>query len=235
MDVVPVIDVRHGVAVAAARGDRSQYQPLVTPLADGSDPVAVARGYKSLFTFPTLYIADLDGIEGRGRNAGLPAAIAAALPGAALWIDDGTRASDAARHLVAMPDVVPVIGTESIEGAEEVVALRQLPRDRYVLSLDFRGDAFVGPITVLEGAQHWPATLIVMTLTRVGSDAGPDLDRISSIVSRAQGRRVYAAGGVRDRSDIEALHAAGAAGVLIATALHRGKVKAGDLLKIAGL
>ena len=57
--------------------------------------------------------------------------------------------------------------------------------------------------------------------------------RLSSRV--AGGRRVYAAGGVRNRADIEALHAAGAAGVLIATALHTGTIKAGDLQEIAGL
>ena len=54
-------------------------------------------------------------------------------------------------------------------------------------------------------------------------------------VSRAGGRRIYAAGGVRDRADMIALHAAGAAGVLVATALHAGTIKAGDLEEIAGL
>ncbi len=88
---------------------------------------------------------------------------------------------------------------------------------------------------MLDEAQHWPEAVIVMTLARVGSGDGPDLERIASIVAAAGGRRVYAAGGVRDRADIEALHAAGAAGVLIATALHAGTIKAGDLQEIAGL
>ena len=48
-------------------------------------------------------------------------------------------------------------------------------------------------------------------------------------------RRVYAAGGVRNRADLEALRAAGAAGALVATALHAGTIKAGDLVEIAGL
>ena len=54
-------------------------------------------------------------------------------------------------------------------------------------------------------------------------------------MSRAGKRRIYAAGGVRDRADIVALRAAGAAGVLVATALHAGTLKAGDLNEIAGL
>ncbi|MDP1639578.1 MAG: HisA/HisF-related TIM barrel protein [Hyphomicrobium sp.] len=235
MDVIPVIDVRHGVAVAALRGQRADYQPLVTPLAVGSDPADVARGYAALFAFPLLYVADLDGIEGRGRNAGLGKVLAAAVPNTRLWIDDGLAAADAARRIADEGNATVVIGSESLGGVDDVGALRALPRDRYVLSLDFKGDRFAGPAQVLDEAQHWPEAVIVMTLARVGSGDGPDIERIAAIIARAGGRRVYAAGGVRNRADIEALHAAGAAGVLIATALHAGTIKAGDLEEVAGL
>ena len=73
MDIIPVIDVRHGVAVRAVAGDRACYRPLETPLAASADPLDVARGYLSLYPFRSLYVADLDGIEGRGRNEALPA------------------------------------------------------------------------------------------------------------------------------------------------------------------
>jgi phosphoribosylformimino-5-aminoimidazole carboxamide ribotide isomerase len=235
MEVIPVIDVRHGVAVAAVRGQRADYNPLVTPLAVGSDPAAIARGYAALFTFPLLYVADLDGIEGRGRNAGLAKELARAVPGTWLWIDDGTAAADAARRIADERNATLVMGSECLGGADDVAALRALPRDRYVLSLDFKDDKFAGPQQVLDEAQRWPQAVIVMTLARVGSGDGPDLDRIASIVAAAGDRRVYAAGGVRNRADIEALHGAGAAGVLIATALHTGKIKAGDLQEVAGL
>jgi phosphoribosylformimino-5-aminoimidazole carboxamide ribotide isomerase len=235
MDVIPVIDVRHGVAVAAVRGQRADYRPLATPLAAGSDPVAVARGYAALFTFSVLYVADLDGIEGRGRDVGLAAKLGAALPGTRLWVDDGTVVNQAAQRVAAHSGTTLVIGTESLGAPEDVVALRALPRNAYVLSLDFRGDDFVGPPPVLAEAEYWPDNVIVMTLARVGAGEGPDTVRVAEIAKRAVDRRVYAAGGVRGRGDIQALHAAGAAGVLVATALHRGTLKAGDLEEIAGL
>lgn len=235
MDIIPVIDVRLGRAVAAVRGRRADYQPLVTPLAAGSDPVDIARGYAELFTFPALYVADLDGIGGTGRNEGLPAHLAAAVPGMRLWIDDGRSAREAVQRNPEAAHVTPVIGSESLRGDGDVAALRALPPDRYVLSLDFKDDRFAGPAAVLDEPQHWPHAVIVMTLARVGSGEGPDLQRVAGIVARAGARSVYAAGGVRDRADIEALHAAGAAGVLIATALHAGTIKAGDLQEIAGL
>ncbi len=235
MDVIPVIDVRHGSAVAAVRGQRADYRPLVTPLAAGSDPVDIARGYAALFTFPALYVADLDGIEGRGRDNGLPARLAAAVPRMPLWIDDGASAREAVLRIIHETHVTPVVGSESLREGDDVATLRALPPDRYVLSLDFKDDRFAGPPAVLEEAQHWPHAVIVMTLARVGSGEGPDLQRVAGIVARAGERRVYAAGGVRDRADIEALHAVGASGVLIATALHAGTIKAGDLKEIAGL
>jgi len=232
MDVVPVIDVQHGRAVRAAGGRRADYRPLATPLAEGSDPVAIAKGYLSVFAFPRLYVADLDGIEGRGRNEALPAQLAATLPGVELWVDDGGSPREAATRLGA--PAIPVVGTESIKSDEDISALQTLPRARYVLSLDFAADRFTGPPDILADAASWPDRIIVMTLARVGSGSGPDLIRLADIVARAGARAVYAAGGVRDRADVEALRHAGAAGVLVASALHAQKITAGDLKAIAG-
>jgi phosphoribosylformimino-5-aminoimidazole carboxamide ribotide isomerase len=234
MVVIPVIDVQHGVAVRAAEGRRSEYRPLQTPLAAGSDPAAIARGFLSLAAFPLIYVADLDGIEARGRNAGLPGQLAAAVPGVRLWIDDGASPRETVTRLTSAPDVTPVVGSESIRSGEDVNALRSLPADRYVLSLDFSGDRFAGAADVLADAANWPDRIIVMTLARVGSAAGPDFAKVAGIAARAGGRSVYAAGGVRDRADIEALGRAGATGVLVASALHAQKLTAGDLEAIAG-
>jgi HisA/HisF family protein len=234
MLVIPVIDVRHGVAVRAQGGRRAAYRPLETPLADGSAPVAVAQGFMSLFAFPVLYVADLDGIEGRGRNVGLAGELSEALPGVGLWIDDGVSPLEAAKRSQVASPATPVVGTESIAGADDLRALRALPPERYVLSLDFSADRFEGPQGVLEDAACWPDRIIVMTLQRVGSGEGPDLARLKDIIVRAGHRSVFAAGGVRNRADVEALGKAGAAGVLVASALHAKQITAGDLEAIAG-
>jgi phosphoribosylformimino-5-aminoimidazole carboxamide ribotide isomerase len=74
-----------------------------------------------------------------------------------------------------------------------------------------------------------------MTLASVGLNEGPDLKRVAAIAEMAgPKRRVFAAGGVRHIDDVRALRDAGAAGVLVATALHEGKIKTGDLEEIAG-
>jgi phosphoribosylformimino-5-aminoimidazole carboxamide ribotide isomerase len=108
--------------------------------------------------------------------------------------------------------------------------------DREVLlSLDFRGDAFLGPARLLASAGTWPHRVIVMTLARVGTGGGPDFTRLDEIIGRAgPSRQVYAAGGVRNMDDLKRLRDLGVAGALVATALHTGQIKTGDLEEIAG-
>ena len=98
-----------------------------------------------------------------------------------------------------------------------------------MLSLDFRGETFQGPEKILTNPKLWPRRVIVMTLARVGSGEGPDLAQLAAIGSIAEGREIYAAGGVRDAADLAALKAAGAAGALVATALHEGRIGKADL------
>lgn len=234
MDVIPVLDVAHGRVVQARRGEREAYQPIVTPLSPTADPAQVAKGLYGVYPFRRIYIADLDGIAGRGRNAHLVPAISQALPHTEIWVDAGTASRGAARALLAAPVTTLVLGSESLENVATMMDVASEAPSRTVLSLDFSGDEYMGPSVLLDEPELWPARVIVMTLARVGSEEGPDLARISDVVKRSAGRKVYAAGGIRDVADLSAVRAAGAAGALVATALHGGKITAGDLRKIAG-
>lgn len=232
MLIIPVIDIRGGVAVRAVAGERTHYRPITSPLADSADPVAVARGYQSVFPFPTLYLADLDGIEGRGSNRDIHARVADAWSGGDVWLDDGSITADGSHQRVR-----PVIGSETLLAAGACQsALGGKAIDRHgILSLDFRGMAFMGPPELLAYPSMWPGAVIVMTLAKVGRREGPDVRRVATVAEMAgPKRRVFAAGGVRDMDDIRALRDAGASGVLVATALHEGKIKTGDLDQIAG-
>ena len=222
MQVIPVVDLIQGLVVRAKMGDRDAYRPLVTPLAKTSDPVDVVAGLLSLFPFQILYIADLDAIRARGHNLAALARLRAAFPALRLWIDNGSADASALAATAVYGD--PVLGSESQRDAALVAG-----HPKALLSLDFRGDAFQGPPDLLARPEVWPDRLIVMTLGRVGSDRGPDIDRLSEIRARAGARRLYAAGGVRHAADLAALREAGAAGVLVASALHDGRLTRADL------
>jgi phosphoribosylformimino-5-aminoimidazole carboxamide ribotide isomerase len=63
-----------------------------------------------------------------------------------------------------------------------------------------------------------------MNLERVGSGGGADLGLLADLKRRAPQRSFYAAGGVRGEEDLARLERAGAAGVLLASALHDGAI-----------
>ncbi len=224
MEVIPVIDLLGGVVVHARRGQRDAYRPIESPLSPSNAPGDVAAGLLRLFPFRRLYVADLDAIAGRrGNAAGLAALDEGSLD---LWVDAGVADEAAAQACLAEGRSV-VIGSESQTSTELAHALRDHPRA--VLSLDFRGDAFQGPEPLLTDTTLWPERVIVMTLARVGAQSGPDIARVAEIAARADGRAVYAAGGVRGAADLHPLSTAGATGALVATALHDGSLSANDL------
>jgi HisA/HisF family protein len=227
LQAIPVIDLMRGEVVRARMGDRASYRPLESLLSPSSDAVAVVRDLLAIYPFPTLYVADLDAIRRNGDNFPALRRIRAEFPTLQMWVDNGAADPAALEGLVCADLGATVIGSES-QRDSALIAQHRGSR-RIVLSLDFRGDAFQGPSEILAEPALWPRRIIVMALARVGSNAGPDLARFATIRSIAGGREIYAAGGVRDSADLSALKNAGAAGALIATALHERRVVGADL------
>ena len=227
MRVIPVIDLMGGQVVRARMGDRASYLPLGSPLSPTSDAVDVVRGLLGVFPFPALYVADLDAIQGSGDNSQTLRRIRAEFGQLRMWVDNGVADASTLYAFIGADLGTLVIGSESQRDSKLIAQHRSSMR--IVLSLDFRGDAFQGPPEILAEPALWPHRIIVMTLARVGSGAGPDLGRFAAIRSIAGEREIYAAGGVRDAADLLALKAAGAAGALISTALHERRIVAADL------
>ncbi len=70
--------------------------------------------------------------------------------------------------------------------------------------------------------------VIVLDLARVGSDEGVNIDFLKEVIAEV-GVDVYVGGGVRDINDLVELRNLGVSGVLIATALHTGKITIAQL------
>jgi phosphoribosylformimino-5-aminoimidazole carboxamide ribotide isomerase len=230
LQAIPVIDLMGGAVVRARMGDRASYRRLESPLSSTSDPVGVVRGLLAVYAFQTLYVADLDAIERHGDNFQALRRIRVQFPALELWVDNGAADLAALEALIGGDLGTPVIGSESQRDSKLIAQHRG--SSRVVLSLDFRGDAFQGPREILAEPALWPRRIIVMTLGRVGSGAGPDLARVAETRAIAGKCEIYAAGGVRDAADLSALKAAGASGALIATALHERRIVGADLKTI---
>lgn len=227
MEIIPVIDLKGGLVVHARRGDRANYRPIETPLATTAEPLDVVAGLMRLHPFAKLYIADLDAIAGRDGHTAAIRRIGQGWPRAELWTDRGSATEEDIIGWRGEACGRLVLGSESQSDTGLTAALRDDPS--LVLSLDFRGDVFQGPPELLDTPSLWPRRVIVMTLARVGSNLGPDLAKLGSVLERAEGREVYAAGGLRHAGDGRALKALGVAGVLVATALHDGRLPAPEI------
>jgi phosphoribosylformimino-5-aminoimidazole carboxamide ribotide isomerase len=211
--VVGVIDLKAGAAVHAVRGERERYRPL-------GDPLAIARR----FGLDELYVADLDAIAGTGSSDAIIAALAVE---ARVMVDAGVSEPEPARALLDLGVARVVVGTETLADAD---ALERVPEA--VLSVDLRDGRVLSRDPRLAGLSALDAVarlhhetlreVIVLDLARVGTGAGPDVAPIAAIHAAFPDLELLAGGGVRDADDLRALEAAGGAGALVATALHRG-------------
>jgi len=133
-----------------------------------------------------------------------------------------------------------VIGTETLPSVEALARLRAaLPDAPLVLSLDLRAGRVLSPDGALAEldaagalarfAEAGAREAIVLDLALVGSGEGPDVALLRELHARLPTLELLAGGGVRDAADLRALAEAGAAGALVATALHGGAIGAGDL------
>ncbi len=238
MRVVGVIDLKDGTAVHAVRGDRERYRPVHSVIGgDDGDAVALARGFREELGLEEVYVADLDAIVGHGRNSSEVAALAGE---ARLMVDAGVTEPTAARGLLELGARRVIAGTETLADAAALDRLlADLPDGAVILSVDLREGRVLSPDPQLAGLSA-PAALahlrrpglreaIVLDLARVGSGEGPDVELMAELHAAFPDLQLLAGGGVRDAGDLRALHRAGAAGALVATALHRGVIGAPEL------
>ena len=165
-----------------------------------------------------------------------------------LWLDAGFASAAAARALrtelgTVAAHVVPVFGSESLASRAELErcfgganlsatasagasagALANGLEGEAVLSLDRRDGQRLDAAGCWDAPALWPKRVIVMTLERVGSDAGPDLETLAGVRQRSPATFIVGAGGIRDPGDLARAQAAGAGAWLVASALHDGRL-----------
>jgi len=226
MTLIPVIDLLKGQVVRGVRGDRRAYRPIESALCASSDPLTVAAILVDHCAAQQLYVADLDALMGGRAQRDVLHELLTALPDIELWLDAGFADASAALNLGSQlaphtARIVPVFGSESLRSR---AALEDC-RNRFgaagaVLSLDRRDGERLDAAGCWDAVSLWPQRVIVMTLERVGSGAGPDLDTIAELHRSAPSTTLIGAGGVRTPDDLASTQAAGACAWLVASALH---------------
>ncbi len=239
LKIIPVIDVLNGVVVHAVRGKRNEYRPLQSNIVRSIEPIEVARAFKEL-GFRELYAADLDAIIDCSSDFEVFKQIADET-GLELMVDAGVTGIERAQKLLNSGVSKLIIGTETLQSKSFIDdALRLFRSDRVVVSVDMKGyrvlvkegfDGCTEPICLLRMFREMGLSqAIVLDLARVGSGEGVNIAFLKKVIEEV-GIDVYVGGGVRDMDDLVELKNLGVEGVLIATALHSGKITIGQLKK----
>jgi phosphoribosylformimino-5-aminoimidazole carboxamide ribotide isomerase len=237
MRVIPVLDLRGGRAVQARPGPRARYPLVRSRLAPGEgDALALARVYRDTLECDECYVADLDAIAGGAPQHELLGSIAGL--GSRLLVDAGSTTPDGARATLAAGATRVVIGLETLDSFGALATIVQaIGRERVVFSLDLRlGASPAGaPLSLVDRAvRAGVRTLIALDLARVGTAAGRDLELVGAIRRGHPDVELLAGGGVGGVSDLERAIDVGCDGVLVATALHDGRLTATDLEVVRG-
>jgi len=234
MRVIPVMDLRDGLAVHARSGERENYQPVVSVLTDNAEPLSVAKAFHEKLDLSELYIADLDAIQGRGHHRALISHLAQHSE-MSLIVDAGASDVTSALQVLDTGASRVIIGAETLASWGMLLAIgAAIPAHRRVFSLDMRAGQILSrclelsvstPMEVLSRLHQadW-REVILLDLARVGTQAGIDRMLIAEARRRFPALTLLVGGGVRDVNDLDDLKAAGVAGVLVATALHQGLI-----------
>ncbi len=235
MRIIPVIDLMDGKVVHAVRGQRKKYKPLQSVLVDTYDSIKVALAFESL-GLGELYIADLDMIRLAGQNLDAVERIASKTK-LRLMVDAGFRLAKDINGYIKNGVEKIVLATETLDNFGEIRRVISKHNMRVVASIDLKFGKVVGkskamrlPLDELIGKfeDEGAAEILLLSLDRVGASRGPDYETLGKTLNQAN-VPVIVGGGVRNMADVRRLEKKGAAGALVATALHSGLINKDDL------
>jgi len=232
LKVIPVIDILNGVAIHAVKGKRREYKPLKSTLCTSSCPVKVASAFEKC-GFNELYVADLNAILDKGDNVNALNEIRKNTH-LQLMVDAGASNLNQVRKLLGQGVSKVIIGTETLTDLDFVkTAVEHFGTEKIVVSLDLKAGKVQSKSKVIQAMTPLSfacelqsldvSELIVLDLAKVGSGEGVDYSLLQDMVDNLT-LKVLAGGGVRDTNDLTVLMNIGIYGVLLATALHSGRV-----------
>lgn len=223
MRCIFVLDLFNGNVVHAVRGERSRYRSVeeFSRVVSTSDPLGVVDQIRP----KEVYLADLNRIAGKGDNLEIIRRISGQ---ASTMADIGASQKEDLDCL--QKSVLPVLGTEtaSLQLIQEAALEREI-----VVSLDMKNRTVLAsdpdlagapPEDILRRLNGVPAeAVILLELDRVGTSIGLDRDFLQR-AARISDHALILGGGVRGMEDLEALEEMGFVGVLVATAIHSGRI-----------
>ena len=224
-EVVPAVDMQDGQVVQLVGGERGTGKEY-------GDPVEAAERWVEAGA-RTLHLVDLDGaFEGERRNAPAVDAILDAVD-VSVQLGGGIRTVDDAVSLLDRGVDRVILGTAAVENPDIVADISEAHPSSVVVSLDAMDSEVVVSgwtegtgLDPAEAAARYAdlgAGAVLFTDVDVeGQLEGVRTDPVRRVVE-AVDVPVIASGGVATLDDVRALESAGAAAVVVGSALYEGR------------
>lgn len=234
-EVVPAVDVQDGEAVQLVQGERDSGKRY-------GDPVEAAQRWLDEGA-ETLHLVDLDGaFDGERVNADAIAGIVdAAGEDVGVQVGGGIRTAADAETLLELGVDRVILGTAAVENPAIVAEIDERTPGSVMVSLDAKdGEVVVSGWT--EGTGLDPAeaaaryeelgagSILFTNVDVEGKLEGIDREAVERVVDTVD-IPVVASGGVTDLGDVDALREAGAAAVVVGTALYEGRFSLRDAMQ----
>jgi len=240
MKIYPAVDILNGQAVRLRQGRKEDVTVY-------GRPVDMARRWVEAGT-EWLHVVDLDGaFEGKPRNHGSIAEIAAAFPGLKIQVGGGLRDMATLENLFGAGVRRAVLGTSIVTDSAFAAEALRTWKDRIAIGIDARDgiakvsgwteDSKIGAIDLARRLEDLGAGVVIYTdISRDGVLVGPNIPALQQMID-GTGLNVIASGGVSKLDDVQALSAIKHArldGVIIGKALYEGLVDLKECLRIGG-
>ncbi|MFC6873915.1 1-(5-phosphoribosyl)-5-[(5-phosphoribosylamino)methylideneamino]imidazole-4-carboxamide isomerase [Halobellus marinus] len=223
-EVVPAVDMQDGEVVQLVQGERGTEKRY-------GDPVAAAERWVEAGA-ETLHLVDLDGaFEGERENAAAVEAVVDAVD-VPVQLGGGIRTAADAADLLDRGVARVILGTAAVEEPELVAEISDEYPGRVMVSLDAKdGEVVVSgwtegtgldPAEAAARYKELGAGAILFTDVDVEGQLGGVQTNVTRRVVEAVDIPVVASGGVASLEDVRALREAGAAAVVVGTALYEG-------------
>ncbi len=223
--IIPVLDLKNGLAVSGKSGKRETYKPLKTVFSNSPDPLEIAEALKNR-GYNQLYVADLDAITGNGSNLEIVKKINSIIP---VMLDAGITNRADFKTVCKNAEKI-IVATETIESLEELDEIfSEFSQCSLILSVDIiNGEIlskhlkldFKDVIEMIERIK--PSEVIVLDVSGVGTSSGFNEQFIDDFTNMDTSLTV---GGGVTMENIEHLTELGVQNFLIGTAIHGGKFK----------
>lgn len=233
--IIPAVDIKNGKCVQLVQGEPGTEQVMI------ENPHEVAKSWENRGA-RLLHVIDLDGAFGdRKKNADLIKKILDEV-NIPMQVGGGIRTKEDAIRLLEMGINKVILGTMAIENPENVRELsKEFGKERIIVALDSKDSRVVvkgwtektsknapqyGKIFEKKGAGGILFTNVDYEGLLNGFDINPLLELLNSVDIP-----VIYSGGITSLEDIEKISKTRAAGIVIGSALYKGKINFEDSLK----